>query len=161
VFQATPDCVVAVAHLGRRRLCRSRCKLQPPPPRRAQCHRSLQYCRVSKTLGVSSWGRGMRLPPSIALAVPCLALICCVGGRSLCLAWNTRPPDFRESLFSGCASCSCCISSISKRLVCVSAFFPLAAPCPPTPFGPMPVHTRETGPYPLCRSLCTPATVRR
>jgi hypothetical protein len=36
----------------------------------------------------------MRLPPSIALAVPCLALIRCVGGRSLCHAWNTRPPAF-------------------------------------------------------------------
>jgi hypothetical protein len=83
--QTTPVCVFAVPHtLGRRWLCRSRCKLQPPPPRS-----SLIDCRVSNTLGVSSWGRGMRLPPSIALSVPCLALICCVGGRSLCL-----PPVF-------------------------------------------------------------------
>ena len=39
---------------------------------------------------------GLRLlpPPSIALAVPCLALIRCVGGRSLCPACHTRPPAF-------------------------------------------------------------------
>ena len=36
----------------------------------------------------------MRLTPSIALAVPCLALIRCVGGRSLCPARHTRPPAF-------------------------------------------------------------------
>ena len=41
-------------------------------------------------------GGGLRLlpPPSIALAVPCLALIRCVGGRSLCPACHTRPPAF-------------------------------------------------------------------
>jgi hypothetical protein len=39
------------------------------------------------------WGL-MRLPPSVALAVPCLAFIRCVGGRSLCPAWNTRPTAF-------------------------------------------------------------------
>jgi hypothetical protein len=42
----------------------------------------------------SSWGRGLRLPPRITLAVPCLALIRCVGGRSLCPAWNTWPSAF-------------------------------------------------------------------
>ena len=44
-------------------------------------------------------GGGLRLipPPSIALAanaVPCVALIRCVGGRSLCPACHTRPPAF-------------------------------------------------------------------
>ena len=36
----------------------------------------------------------MRLPHSIALAVPSLALIRCVGGARWCPAWHTRPPAF-------------------------------------------------------------------
>jgi hypothetical protein len=37
---------------------------------------------------------GLRFPPSIALAVPCIALIRCVGGRSLSPACHTRTPAF-------------------------------------------------------------------
>jgi hypothetical protein len=49
--------------------------------RRLRAHDSLNQRRVPDCL-----------PPSITLALPCLALIRCVGSRSLCPAWNTRPP---------------------------------------------------------------------
>ena len=66
------------------------------------------------------------------VAVPCLALIRCVGGRSLCPAWNKRPPALSfQQVVRKFISCN------SKRLVCVSAFSPPAAACPPPLSGPM------------------------
>jgi hypothetical protein len=72
----------------------------------------------------------------------------CVGGRARCAPHATPGPP--PSLFS--ASCACCISSNSKRLLCVSTFSPPASACPPTPTpsGLMPAETLETGPCPLC-----------
>jgi hypothetical protein len=59
-------------------------------------------------------------------ALPRLAFdsLTCVGGCSLCPAWNTRPPAFH---FQRLRVMRVLYSSISKRLVFVSAFSPPAA----------------------------------
>jgi hypothetical protein len=136
-------------HRRRRMLCRSRIAAAA-----AAAHHSLiavTVCRVmSNALGLGSWGEGGCASLPECGAVSRFDSLC---RRPLAVPRmeHGRPP----SLFS--ASCACCISSSSKRLVRVSAFFPPAAACPPTPSGRMPAGMHPTGPCPLGLKLCTPA----
>jgi hypothetical protein len=122
--------------------CRFPVQTQTPlgPPGRTEVITSWGYCEPEQTT-----------PSSLFPECP---VECCAARTQSCSPPppHTPPP----SLFSS-ASYACSISSSSERLVCVSAFSPSAAACPPTPSAPMPAHTRETSRCKVVWTLCTPA----
>jgi hypothetical protein len=94
---------------------------QHTEPHLACWYRRAQHTCTRSRYGTVVGGRGVRPPHSIALAVPCPALIHCVGGGSLCPAWNTPP-----SLFS--ALCTRVAPAATANVLCV---FPLSLPLQP------------------------------